>query len=50
MHVLRRLRRTNEANLPELRRRIAAAAETAGAARFRVIFLSIRGVLSDHDS
>jgi hypothetical protein len=50
MHVLRWLRRANETNLPELRRRIAAAAETAGAARFRVNPRNCKGMLSDHDS
>jgi hypothetical protein len=36
MRFLRRLFCTNEASLPELRRRTTAATETAGAAGFRV--------------
>jgi hypothetical protein len=50
MYVLRRLFRANEASLPKLRRRIAAAATAAGAARFRVILRNCKGMLSDHDS
>jgi hypothetical protein len=51
MHVLRGLLCANETRLPELRRRIAAAAETDGAAGVRVkLRTCCKGLLTNYAS
>jgi hypothetical protein len=49
MHVLPGLLCANEANLPELRRRIAAAAATKDAAHIHVNLQRLKSLLTNYD-